>query len=110
MNKPDGTELFERMDAVKGIDLDRLHELAEAERDGRVVILPVKQGTHFFAANRESGRVIEQDFDEFELALMDKNGWGYVAFEHGEASEIFATRAEAERALPATEPKGEATT
>lgn len=81
------------------ISLARLRELAKAESEGRLVVLPVKRGTRFFAANRESGRVIEQDFDEYELTLMDKNGWGYVAFEHGKASEIFATRAEAKRAL-----------
>lgn len=87
------------LDAVKGIDVQDLQKLAQAWREGRVVVLPVKQGTRFFVANRESGRVIEQDFDEYELTLMDKNGWGYVAFEHGKASEVFATKQEAERAL-----------
>ena len=41
MSKPDGTELFERLDAVKGISLARLRELADAEREKRVVVLPI---------------------------------------------------------------------
>ena len=37
--KPDGTELFERLDAIKGVPLVRLRELAEAERKKKAIIL-----------------------------------------------------------------------
>lgn len=38
---------MEVLDAVSGISLDRLRELAAADREGRVVIAPYKAGTKF---------------------------------------------------------------
>lgn len=40
---------MEIMDAVKGISLARLRELAKAEREGRLVVLPCKVGDTVYA-------------------------------------------------------------
>ena len=89
-----------------GIDSDRLRAIAEAERDGRVVVLPVAVGTPvyvYFGIPNVSpidggifeyiGEQIEEH--EFEMDMLDC--WG---------KNIFATRAEAAAAL-ASAGKGE---
>ena len=118
VNKPDGTELFERMDAVKGIDLARLRELAEAEREGRAVVLPKVGETLFYAPYPKSTTGIDG-----ELLFLRNTGDGTgvvrrvvvaVMFDNWAAQvplkRTWKTKAEAEvaRALAATEPKGDA--
>ena len=83
----------------EAISLEKLREIAEAEREGRVIVLPVKQGSRFYAADAEFGKIIEQDFDEYEVTLLDNKGWGYSAFCRGKASRIFKTKSEAVAAL-----------
>ena len=108
------TEMFfapeeaEKLRVVEKISLDRLRELAEAEREGRVVVLPCKVGTTVYEAmtvvtwgypDPNFGiRVVEKQFE-----LSDTNAVGVS---------IFLTPEEAERrhALAATDPKGDATT
>lgn len=122
---------------IFGIPFDRLRELADAEREGRVVVLPCKVGTPVFfirilcehaddfgycnvdywyakrGFKTEDGCVncqkmnLKQRLKEtvFKLALMDEKRTGHL-----HVSEIFFDRAEAERALAATEPKGDANT
>lgn len=50
--------------------LDRLRELAEADKDGRVVVLPCQSGEHVFALLDDSKRVREC---EVKHAVLD--GW-----------------------------------
>lgn len=53
----------------QGCDLDRLEELAEADRDGRLVIPPCKVGDTVWAA---SGKIIKCEIDE--MYLCDSGG------------------------------------
>ena len=102
-------------DGNEVISLARLRELAEAERDGRLVVLPCKRGTTFFAVNKDRGYIYEQDYDYPEVILVEnrRNGKsgnrGYTFLDKGKKTKIYLSRAEAERALAATEPKGDAT-
>lgn len=88
MSKPDGTELFERLDAVKGISLSRLRELASAEREGRVVVL---------------NEIFKTPTWQYGFIYYDKQGLMTGDFRDTKAE------SEAARALAATEPKGGAT-
>ena len=108
MNKPDGTELFERMDAVKGIDLARLRELAEAEREGRAVVLPCKVGDTVWVLRNYSGVIMpmsgiveEMNFTRWSNPNIVVHGIGRGRW----GEKIFATASEARRALAE---KGEA--
>lgn len=114
--------------AVDGIDLDRLRELADAERDGRVVVLPCKVGDIVFKNN--SGWATYLGTQPFEITniMISQNKSGdwtkkYRAMMllHGKTIDaqinflfedlgfdVFTNEAEAERALAATEPKGDA--
>ena len=97
--------IFDRGKIVEHIPIARLRELAEAEREGRVVVLPCKVGTTVYEAmtvvtwgypDPNFGiRVVEKQFE-----LSDTNAVGVS---------IFLTPEEAERrhALAAAEPKGE---
>ena len=91
-------------------DLDRLEELAEADRDGRVVVLPCQSGEHVFALLDDQTHVWEC---EVEHAVLD--GWrkvfairplgrskdSYYAPFGAFGQTVFLTREEAEKALEA---------
>lgn len=83
------------LDGAKGKIQNRLRELAEADKDGRVIILPCK------VYETDGVRVYEHTVREviYETAggpAFDKNAIG---------KSIFLTRAEAERALQEMEGK-----
>lgn len=83
------------LDGVKGKIQNRLRELAEADKDGRVIILPCK------VYETDGVRVYEHTVREviYETAggpAFDKNAIG---------KSIFLTRAEAERAMQEMEGK-----
>ena len=44
----------ERLEIVREIKTDRLRELAKAEKDGRLEVLPCKVGDHILADGREA--------------------------------------------------------
>ena len=48
------TESAERLEIVREIKTDRLRELAKAEKDGRLEVLPCKVGDHILADGREA--------------------------------------------------------
>jgi len=66
------TEVFfapeeaEKLRVVENISLDRLHELAEAEREGRVVVLPCEVGTPVFFI-----RILCEHADDFGYCNVD---------------------------------------
>ena len=90
---------------IFGIPFARLRELAEAEREGRVVVLPCKVGDAVYVwydmptsvdfGNGCSMEYIGEQIEEHEFDMDMLPYWG---------STIFATRAEAERVLAATAP------
>ena len=114
--------MFDRGKIVAYIPLPRLCELATAEREGRVVVLPCKvtdllyviyspkhpanpsdKGKRFMATARVNriklgakGFSIETWMGSFSESEIGKT--------------VFFTQAEAERALAATDPKGDAKT
>ena len=48
------TESAERLEIVREIKTDRLRELIQAEKDGRLEVLPCKVGDHILADGREA--------------------------------------------------------
>ena len=48
------TESAERLEIVRKIKTDRLRELAKAEKDGLLEVLPLKVGDHILADGREA--------------------------------------------------------
>jgi hypothetical protein len=62
------TDLQETLKEIKSLgNLDRLRELAEADKDGRCVVLPCKVGQTIYKANKASRE------GEYEIAqLMEK--------------------------------------
>lgn len=94
----------------RGCDLDRLEKLAEADRDGRVVVLPCQSGEHVFALLDDQTHVWEC---EVEHAVLD--GWrkvfairplghskdSYYAPFGAFGQSVFLTREAAEKALEA---------
>ena len=95
------TESAERLEIVREIKTDRLRELAKAEKDGRLEVLPCKVGDHILADGREAivvwffgyktGRYLHAQFlDNAECADIP-------FYEIGK--NLFLTREEAEAAL-----------
>ena len=96
---------------IFGVAFDRLRELAEAEREGRVVVLPCKVGATVYAIRIHECDICEHydehasdcefkcpryiDEELFELWMVDDK--------HRIPAQIFFTRAEAERALAAAD-------
>ena len=90
-----------------GLPIDRLRELAEADKDGRVVVLPCKVGdTVYFAL---LGRIIEKQV--FSIVSFSKSTRIYCGgtSEYFRPEDIgktfFLARAEAEKALRGMEGK-----
>ena len=107
-------ETDERLDAIKEIPTARLHELAEAESEGRVVVLPCKVGD-VVAWDNGAGSVLKLFVkavyhDGAGARLLLKNAAGKF-FDAEPLANHPSLRygAEAERALADTEPKGDAT-
>lgn len=81
-----------------GLPIDRLRELAEADKDGRVVVLPCKVGDVLYAA--ESAPVIPLHVMEVAiyLALEGEDGGDYERISNI-GKTVFLTREEAEKAM-----------
>ena len=86
------------LDGAKGKIPNRLRELAEADKAGRVVVLPCKVGDVLYAA--ESAPVIPLHVMEVAiyLALEGEDGGDYERISNI-GKTVFLTREEAERAL-----------
>lgn len=85
-----------------GLPIDRLRELAEADKDGRVVVLPCKVGDVLYAA--ESPPVIPLHVMEVAiyLALQGEDGGDYERISNI-GKTVFLTREEAEKAMEVSE-------
>jgi hypothetical protein len=85
-------------------DLDRLEELAEADRDGRVVVRPCKVGDTLFRVF--AGEILEHKVRNMRyLAIQERWDIDTIPFcsyvESSIGKTIFLTREEADRALEA---------
>lgn len=94
--------------------LDRLRELAEADKDGRVVVLPCKVGQRVFALMDTDKHISECEVKQIGLG----NEIGFIGLEpigargreygvalNGFGKTVFLTREEAEKALAEMESK-----
>ena len=101
------TENALRLEAVKDISTDRLRELAEADKDGRVVVLPCKVGDVVYGFYGEKtilpmvAKWIETNTDGWCIAVqyapMAPRFYRFSDF----GKTVFLTRKEAEAALEA---------
>lgn len=107
--------LFLRVAAqALGVDIGRLSELAEADKEGRVVVLPCKVGQRVFALLDTDKHISECEVKQIGLG----NEIGFVGLEpigargrkygvalNGLGKTVFLTREEAEKALAEMEGK-----
>lgn len=94
----------------QGCDLDRLEELAEADRAGRLVVLPCKVGQRVFALMDTDKHISECEVKQIgmgnEIGFICLEPIGAKGREYGVAlngfgKTVFLTREEAEAALEA---------
>lgn len=79
--------------------LDRLRKLAEADKDGRLVVLPCKLGTKVYRIRYK----IADYPDEPDLEIADT--WFTPEYREDIGKTVFLTREEAERAMEEMEGK-----
>ena len=93
-----------------GVEPSRLREIAEAEKDGRVVVLPCKVGDTVWRIVRDGEPHITRDevrdmyFADDMTPCVELVG-GRVTFTEKFGKTVFLSRAEAERALQEMEGK-----
>lgn len=114
--------VWERLKSIEDIlgddyDLDRLRELAEADRKGRCVVLPCMIGDTVYVLNHHLGRVFENEVAGFSVGYQSDNRnsvstvyvgkYGSKTFRRWKFQQfgktVFLTREEAEAALKEAE-------
>ena len=102
----------------KDVSIDRIIELASAEREGRVVVLPCKVTDLLYVIYSPKHPANPSDKGKWFMATARVNRiklgakgfsietWMGSFSESEIGKTVFFTQAEAERALAATEPKG----
>lgn len=93
-----------------GVDVDRMKELTEADKDGRLVVLPCKMGQRVFALLDTDTHISECEVKQIGmgnkigfigLEPIGARGRGYGVSLNGFGKTVFLTREEAEKALEA---------
>ena len=88
-------KLQEQIAEFNGLPVDRLRELAEADKDGRAITLPCKLGGEVWAPG--CGRTVKLRVVEAALLLQGEDGEGYEKLsDFGKT--FFATKEGAEEA------------
>ena len=101
-----------RMDMViiaalfNGVDVDRMKELAEADKDGRLVVLPCKVGdtvywVHGAVITECKVHRIQKNRNGLYICLKSKKSHGAFRTDLSIGKTVFLTREEAEKALEA---------
>jgi hypothetical protein len=93
-----------------GVDVDRMKELTEADKDGRLVVLPCKMGQRVFALLDTNTHISECEVKQIGMG----NKIGFIGLEpigargreygvslNGFGKTVFLTREEVEKALEA---------
>ena len=119
-------QVWERLKSIEDIlgddyDLDCLRELAQADREGRCVVLPCMIGDNVYVLNHHLGRVFENEVTGFSVGYPSDNRnsvstvyvgkcgsktfrrWKFQQF----GKTVFLTREEAEAALRLQQPAKE---
>ena len=92
-------DCIERKAQALGVEPSRLRKLAEADKDGRVLILPCKLGTKVYRIRYK----IADYPDEPDLEIADT--WFTPEYREDIGKTVFFTREEAERAMEEMEAK-----
>lgn len=82
-----------------GVDVDRMKELTEADRDGRVVVLPCKVGDTVYLIVTKRARNYTPEFRFVKKSRLTFFNMERILQDFGK--EAFLTREEAEKALEA---------
>ena len=106
------------MTQALGVGPSRLRELAEADKDGRVVVLPCKVGEKLWVIGRDNVpremaleapdiRTVCTDEDNLCMSTCNRKPDGFCAYRlrndgKDVGKSVFLTREEAEKALEAT--------
>lgn len=103
------TESAERLEIIREIKTDRLSELAQADREGRCVVLPVKLHDKLYYVDKEQVRETEVESihnwtsGRWKLSThTDRQFTHWIGYEvdfDGIGKTVFLTREEAEKAL-----------
>ena len=107
-----GSKLLEKSQLVSafGVAAERLRELAEADKDGRLVVLPCKVGQRVFALLDTDKHISECEVKQIGISNkigfiglepIGARGWEYGVALNGFGKTVFLTREEADRALEA---------
>lgn len=94
----------------EGLPIDRIRELAEADKDGRVVVLPCKVGDKVWRIVRDGEPHITRDevrdmYFADDMTLCVELVGGRVTFTEKFGKTVFLSREEAEKALREMEGK-----
>ena len=98
-------EAIDHLTAIEDIlgdeyDLDRLRELAQADREGRCVVLPCKIGDTLYRIQRFKRRKNWKKEAEFIRRVeLNRNNFWRIVIDGELGKTVFFTRAEAEAAL-----------
>lgn len=89
-----------------GIDINRLRKLAEADKDGRLVVLPCKVGDTVYRIVRDADPHIARDearnmYFADDMTLCVELVGGRIILSEKFGKTVFLTREEAEKALEA---------
>lgn len=108
----DVEEYKKHADAIKKLDIEHMHNLLQAEKDGRLVVLPVPVGTNKIAygitgSDDRPRRIVTIECDYLEKleiwdnlgrdVVVEVDGWEIGKSDIGKT--VFLTRGEAEAAL-----------
>lgn len=81
-------------------DLDRLRELAEADREGRCVVLPCKIGDTLYRIQRfKRGKNWKKEAEFIRTVELNRNNFWRIVIDGELGKTVFLTREEAEAAL-----------
>ena len=98
-------DIVRRLAAIEDIlgdeyDLGRLRELAEAEREGRCVVLPCKIGDTLYRIQRfKRGKNWKKEAEFIRTVELNRNNFWRIVIDGELGETVFLTRAEAEAAL-----------
>ena len=98
-------EDIDRLAAIEDIlgneyDLDHLRELAQADREGRCVVLPCKVGDTLYRIQRfRRGKNWRKEAEFIRTVELNKNNLWRIVMDGEIGKTVFLTRAEAEAAL-----------
>ena len=87
-------------DGERMISNDRLRELAEADREGRCVVLPCKIGDTLYRIQRfKRGKNWKKEAEFIRTVELNRNNFWRIVIDGELGKTVFLTRAEAEAAL-----------